>query len=107
MPSLPVSGGSSAGLAFNKANQAFHLHKSIIASSVQTNASPESQHVSMATMFLVALSSVAAVALLAYLVKCFIRMCSDDGFQKALDADRCAPPSVCMQRLGRCSTGFI
>ncbi len=89
MPLLPVSSGSSAGLAFNKANQAFHLHKSIIASSVQTNASSESQHASMATMFLIALSSVAALALLAYLVKCFISMCSDDGFQRALDEDRC------------------
>ena len=90
MPSLPVSSGSSAGLAFNKATQAFHQHKAIVASSL-TNASSESQHVSMATMFLVALSCIAAVGLLVYLVRCLMAMCSDDTFQKALDADRFVP----------------
>jgi hypothetical protein len=89
MPSLPVSSGSSAGLAFNKAAQAFHQHKAIVASSVNSASSSENQHVSMATMFLVALSCVAAVALLIYLVRCLMTMCSDDTFQKALDADRC------------------
>jgi hypothetical protein len=89
MPSLPVSSGSSAGLAFNKATQAFHQHKAIVASSLTSASSSESQHVSMATMFLIALSCVAAVVLLVYLVRCLINMCSDDTFQKALDADRC------------------
>ncbi len=93
MPSLPVSSGSSAGLAFNKATQAFHQHKAIVASSV-TNASSESQHVSMATMFLVALSCIAAVGLLVYLIRCLMSMCSDDTFQKALDADRFVPLSA-------------
>jgi flagellar biogenesis protein FliO len=88
MPSLPVSSGSSAGLAFNKVNQAFQQHKAIVASSFKSNSSAESQHVSMATMFLVALSCIAAVGLLIYLVRCLISMCSDDSFQKALDEDR-------------------
>ena len=89
MPTLPVSSGSSAGLAFNKANQAFHQHASIVASSLQSHSSAESEHVSMATMFLVAFSCVAAVGLLVYLIRCLMGMCSDDTFQKSLDADRC------------------
>lgn len=88
MPSLPVSSSSSAGLAFNKANQVFHQHKAVVAASIQSNSASESQHVSMATMFLIGLSCTAAVALLVYLVRCLVRMCSDDTFQKALDADR-------------------
>ena len=94
MPSLPVSGSSSAGLAFNKATQVFHQHKAVVAASIQSNSASESQHVSMATMFLVGLSCTAAVALLVYLVRCLVRMCSDDTFQKALDADRCDSPLV-------------
>ena len=88
MPTLPVSSGSSAGLAFSKATQAFHQHKAIVASSVQSHSSTESEHVSMATMFLVAFSCVAAVGLLIYLVRCLMSMCSDDTFKESLDADR-------------------
>ncbi len=98
MPHLPVSSSNSAGLAFNKATQAFHQHKAVVAASLQTNSSSESQHVSTATMLLVAISCIAGLGLLVYLLKCLISMCSDDSFQKALDEDRCfiLPHCFCM-----------